>query len=197
MWQSPGGSSKSSWPTGGMTASPFEYATKARSMAAMTSLGRITCAICAREYTVVIGESPQPRTSIGAPASRRQVTIHERDHSVQGGIEWILTHFRQIDERGAGLEQRLYPKSLLDDVVVRGKHRQWRFQTLEFFLDGVAASGAKRGTGVCREHMLYKSAMHVGQIVRRLAKGEPAAPGAQHVAALGGRPQRRSEEHTS
>ncbi len=121
---------------------------------------------------------------------RRQVAIHERDHSVEGGIEWILTQFRQIDERGAGFEQSLYPESLLDDVIVRGKHRQWRFQTLEFFLDGVTASGAKRGTGVCREHMLYKSAMHVGQIVRRLAKGEPAAPGTQYMAALGCRPQR-------
>src|ERR1700722_12709953 len=58
IWQSPGGSSKSSCPTGGTTASPFEYATKARSMAAITSLGSITRSICCREYTVVIGETP-------------------------------------------------------------------------------------------------------------------------------------------
>src|ERR1700735_512332 len=61
MWQSPGGSSKSSCPTGGITASPFEYAAKARSMAAMTRLGSITCSICRREYTVVIGETLHSR----------------------------------------------------------------------------------------------------------------------------------------
>src|SRR5216684_6855466 len=118
------------------------------------------------------------------------MAIHERHHSVECDVEGILIQLRQIDECGAGFEQRLYPQSLLDDVIVRGKHRQWRFQTLEFFLDGVTASSAKRGTGVCREHMLDKSAMHVGQIVRRLAKGEPAAPGTQHMAALGCRPER-------
>src|SRR6202022_3261192 len=116
--------------------------------------------------------------------SRRQVAVHERDHAIEGDVEGILTELRQIDEIGAGFEQRLYPQSLFDEVIVRGKNRQWRFQTLEFFLDGVTASGSQRRAGVCREHMLYESAMHVGQVVRRLAKGEAAAPGAQQIATL-------------
>jgi hypothetical protein len=47
------------------------------------------------------------------------VAIHERDHSVDRGMEWILTQLRQIDVSGAGFEQRLYAQSLLDDVIVR------------------------------------------------------------------------------
>ena len=64
------------------------------------------------------------------------------------------------------------------------------FRLLSFFSIGIAARGAKRGAGIGGEHVLDEAAMHVGKIVRRLAKGEPAAPGAEHMAALGRRPQR-------
>jgi len=114
------------------------------------------------------------------------VAIHERHHPVQCDVEGVLTQLRQIDECSAGFEQGLYPLSLLDDFIVRGeKPSIGAFRLLSFFLDGVTASGAKRCTGVCREHMLHESPMHIGQIVRRLAKGEAAAPGAEHMAALG------------
>src|ERR1700686_3528650 len=53
----------------------------------------------------------------------RQVAIHERDHTVEGDVEGILTELRQIDEIGAGFEQRLYPEGLFDDVIVRGNNR--------------------------------------------------------------------------
>src|ERR1700722_8847530 len=105
-------------------------------------------------------------------------------------MEWILTQLRQVDVSGAGFEQRLYPQSLLDDVIVRSKYRQWGFQTLELFLDGVAARGTKRRAGICREHMLHESAMHVTQVVRRLTKRKAAAPSPEDMAAFGCRPQR-------
>src|ERR1700726_4732248 len=105
-------------------------------------------------------------------------------------MEWIVAQFRQIDIGAARIEQGFYPQGLLDDVIVRSKHRQRSFEALELFLDGVAARGTKRGTGICREHMLHKSTMHVAQVVGRLSKREAAAPSAEHVATFGCRPQR-------
>src|ERR1700733_15652830 len=97
-------------------------------------------------------------------------------------MEGILRKLRQIDVARVRFEQKFYPRCLLDDVVVRGKHCQRRLQALELLLDGVTACGTKRRAGIRGEHMLHEAAMHVRQIVGRLPKGESAAPGTEDVA---------------
>src|ERR1700676_5595276 len=119
----------------------------------------------------------------------RQVAVHEVDHPIDREVERVKPKLRQIDVIGAGF-QRLYPQSLLNDVVVRCEYGQRRFQALEFFLDRITASGSKRRAGIRGKHMFHKSSVHVGEIVRRWAKCEAAPPSAQHMAALGCRPQR-------
>jgi len=49
------------------------------------------------------------------------VAVQEHHHSVECGVEGILTQLRQIDECSAGLRRGFYPQRLLDDVIVRGK----------------------------------------------------------------------------
>ncbi len=105
-------------------------------------------------------------------------------------MKGILAQIRQVNVVGAGLEQRLHAQSLLDDVVVRREDRQGRFQTLEFLVYGISAGGLECRAGICRQHMLHESPMHIGEVVGRLAKGESSTPGAQYVTALAGRPER-------
>ena len=76
------------------------------------------------------------------------MAIHECDHSAQADVKRILTQLRQIDESRGRFEQRPGPQRLLDEVIVRSKYRQWRFQALEPFLDGVRADRSERRAGI-------------------------------------------------
>jgi|ERR1039458_2546305 hypothetical protein len=80
------------------------------------------CAAWARRSVAIAGTVAEPAT----PTLRRQVAIHEGDHAVDRDIKGIQGQLGQVDKGGAGLEQGLDPLSLLDDVIVRSKHRQRR-----------------------------------------------------------------------
>src|ERR1700733_6300041 len=99
-------------------------------------------------------------------------------------MKQVQTQVGQIDQRRAAFEQRLHAQGLLDDIVMRSEHRQGSLQALEFLVDGVAAGCAEGGSGICRQHMLDKTALRVAQVIGRLAECKTSAPGAENMASF-------------